>query len=766
MIAPKTFAVRRTACLLLGTLLAVASLSAIVWAETTRAAEPTVSVSELERLVQQIEDPQRRAELLNTLRALIAVATPGQAAAPPPKQPDLFSDQSQGLFFAFGELTQRLASIGRKVGREVAMLPVIFEDLPARLMEPATFWFVIYSGVSAVILVTLGIIFQLIARQLEARLRARTQASDLLPRWRRVWLALITIGLAAAPYVALLVISGVVFSILPIGAISSGLGALVISTVLLYRLFRAVAFVLLNPGVPSARLLPMGNSTAQRTWNWVVPLLTLGAAYFFITRSLLTIGVAEEFYQVVRGLMIIIVASVLSALIWHLSRAQRPALTPVSEDNRRLWSGVMTTMQKIWPLIAITYIWCAAFLALLSLHQRVTFMVAASLRTAVVIGAGIAVLWAGDLLYNRAAALNNRVGRYLSGLEMQTLRYLKAVRWGFRVLIILVGFLSILEVWGVGITWFLISPLGGDLLSRLITLLVTAAVVIFVMDLSAFISRKLIMPAQGGVEPSKKLKTLVPLTATVIKYGALFAGGLIALHQVGVNITPILAGVGVLGLAVGFGAQTLVKDIINGLFILVEDSISVGDVVNIRGTGGLVEAINLRTIRLRDLQGSVHVIPNSQVEIITNMTKDYSYYVLDVEVAYREDTDEVIAALQEIDAEMRADPALVADMLAPIEILGVERFTDSAVVVRARLKTKPSKQWSIGREFNRRLKKLFDARGIEIPFPHRTIYWGEPKRGKAPPLQLQLQNPGSVATTTDQGEGQAVTHQGGDTHAH
>jgi moderate conductance mechanosensitive channel len=766
MIAPKTFAVTRTACLLLGTLLALASLAAIVQAETSTATAPTVSASDLERLVQQIEDPQQRAELLNTLRALIAAATPGQAGAPPAKPPDLFSDRSQGLFFAFGQLTQHLASIGRKVGRGVAMLPGVLEDLPARLMEPATFWLVIYSGVSAGILVTLGVIFQLIARRLEARLRARTRASDLLPRWRRVWLALITVGLAAAPYVALLVISGIVFSILAVGAIPSGLGALVISTLLLYRLFHAVAFVLLNPGVPGARLLPMGNSTARRTWSRVVPLLRLGATYFFITRSLLTIGVAEEFYQVVRGLMIIIVASVLSALIWHLARAQRPAPASVSGENRRFWSRVMTTMQKIWPLIAMTYVWCAAFLALLSLHQPVTFMVAASLRTAVVVGAGIAVLWAGDLLYRRAVALNNRFGRYLSGLEMQTLRYLKAVWWGFRVFIILVGFLSILEVWGVGITRFLASPLGSELLSRLIPIAVAAAIVIFVMDLSAFISRKLIMPAQGGVEPSKKLKTLVPLTATVIKYGALCAGGLIALHQVGVNITPILAGVGVLGLAVGFGAQTLVKDVINGLFILVEDSMSVGDVVNIRGTGGVVEAINLRTIRLRDLQGSVHIIPNSQAEIITNMTKDYAYYVLDVEVAYREDTDEVIAALQEIDAEMRAEPAFAADMLAPIEILGVERFADSAVMVRARLKTKPGKQWSVGREFNRRLKKLFDARGIEIPFPHRTIYWGEPKRGKAPPLQLRLQNPEPVATTTDQGEGQAVAHRGGDTHAH
>jgi moderate conductance mechanosensitive channel len=241
----------------------------------------------------------------------------------------------------------------------------------------------------------------------------------------------------------------------------------------------------------------------------------------------------------------------------------------------------------------------------------------------------------------------------------------------------------------------------------------------------------------------------------------LFAGGLIALHQVGVNITPILAGVGILSLAVGFGAQTLVKDIINGLFILVEDSIAVGDVVTIRGTGGLVEAVNLRTIWLRDLQGNVHIIPNSQVEVISNMTKDYSYYVLDVHVAYREDTDEVVAALQEIDAEMRADPAFAADMLAPIEIFGVDRFTDFAVVVSARLKTKPIKQWNVGREFNRRMKKLFDVRGIEIPFPARTIYWGEPKRGEAAPMQLHIHNLEALATTAGKGGQPAATrHQG------
>jgi moderate conductance mechanosensitive channel len=383
----------------------------------------------------------------------------------------------------------------------------------------------------------------------------------------------------------------------------------------------------------------------------------------------------------------------------------------------------------------------------------------------VLIGAGIALLWVSDLLFKRAVARNERIGRYFPGAERRTLRYLKAAWWSSRALITLVVLLCTLQVWGVGIVWLMTSPLGAGLLWRLIALLVTVAIVMFVIDLSTFISQKLVEPTQSGVELSRKRKTLVPLTATVIKYGALLAGGLSALHQVGVNITPILAGVGILSLAVGFGAQTLVKDIINGLFILVEDSIAVGDVVTVRGTGGLVEAVNLRTIWLRDLQGNVHIIPNSQVEVISNMTKDYAYYVLDVRVAYREDTDEVVAALQEIDAEMRADPAFAADMLAPIEIFGVDRFTDFAVVVSARLKTKPIKQWNVGREFNRRMKKLFEARGIEIPFPARTIYWGEPKRGEAAPMQLHIHNLEALATTVGKGDRPTVTHHQGNADA-
>jgi small conductance mechanosensitive channel len=242
-----------------------------------------------------------------------------------------------------------------------------------------------------------------------------------------------------------------------------------------------------------------------------------------------------------------------------------------------------------------------------------------------------------------------------------------------------------------------------------------------------------------GKKLTKKKKTLIPLVNTTVKIAAAFIGGIVVLDQLGVNTRPILAGAGIVGLAVGFGAQTLVKDVINGLFILLQDLISVGDVAVFGDKGGLVEAVGLRTVTLRDLAGSVHVIPNSSIETVTNMTKGYSRYVFDVGVAYREDVDEVMEVLREIGEEMQKDPEYKKDIREPLEILGVDRFDDSAVIIKARITTKPIRQWAVGREFNRRMKKAFDQRGIEIPFPHQTIYMGEPKEGRAPALQVHLQ---------------------------
>ena len=235
----------------------------------------------------------------------------------------------------------------------------------------------------------------------------------------------------------------------------------------------------------------------------------------------------------------------------------------------------------------------------------------------------------------------------------------------------------------------------------------------------------------------KKTDTLSSIAASVLTIVVVIIAAVTIMGELEIPIGPILASAGIVGVALGFGGQHLVKDIISGFFILLDDQIRVGDVVQIAGKGGLVEKINLRMTILRDLAGNVHYVRNGEITVVTNMTKEYSRYVFDVGVAYREDVDEVIDVIKEVDENLRNDPEFQNDILEPIEILGLDQFADSAIIIKARTKTKPIRQWAVGREFNKRMKKRFDEKDIEIPFPHVTLYMGQDKNGQSAPLRLE-----------------------------
>jgi len=217
---------------------------------------------------------------------------------------------------------------------------------------------------------------------------------------------------------------------------------------------------------------------------------------------------------------------------------------------------------------------------------------------------------------------------------------------------------------------------------------------------------------------------------------AIVAGSLI-LGVLGISVAPILAAAGVAGIAVGFAAQSLIKDYFNGFFLLLEDQIRQGEVVQIAGIGGLVESMTLRYVRLRDFDGHVHFVPNGEITAVTNRTREFARAVIRVGVAYREDADEALAVMKEVGRELREDPEFGPNLAEDIEIIGVDEWGDSSVNLVCRLKiVPPIQQWTMRREFLKRLKKAYDARGIEIPFPHLTVYAGELKDGSAPPFRV------------------------------
>ncbi len=347
-----------------------------------------------------------------------------------------------------------------------------------------------------------------------------------------------------------------------------------------------------------------------------------------------------------------------------------------------------------------------------------------------------------------AAVLNRRiVARLFASKQDEVSQKLArtvttAAHWLVMAAILVAGLSILLNEVGVSmervlnriVDWFFSNGLGIALIVAM-TFVALKVASLLAGRLATFLSRDKL-----DHESRKRADTLSSVIRWVLRTGILLLAAAMLLGQLGLQIGPILAAAGVVGLAVGFGAQNLVQDVLGGFFMLLEDQVRVGDVVQLGDKSGLVEKITLRMTLLRDFNGSVHYIRNGKIDVVTNMTKEYSFAVFDIGIAYREDTDEVSAIIAAVGKDLQQDPAFKEDILAPLEVVGLDKFDESAVVIKARIKTKPIQQWRVGREFNRLLKKRFDELGIEMPFPHLTLYPGKDKKGDSPALKVTMEN--------------------------
>jgi len=277
----------------------------------------------------------------------------------------------------------------------------------------------------------------------------------------------------------------------------------------------------------------------------------------------------------------------------------------------------------------------------------------------------------------------------------------------------------------------------GELL-RVIVILVLAWLLMSLSRRLIRVFRNYMNAHAGSAEEIRRIETLARVFRHASTAVISLVAGMLALSEMGISIAPILGAAGVVGLAVGFGAQSLIKDYFNGFFMLLENQIRQGDVVEVGGKSGLVEDITLRYVCLRDYEGSVHYIPNGLITTVTNKSRGYAYAVIDVSIAFRENIDEVCEIMRETAKRLRSSEAFGVKILDDIEIAGVQDWADSAVILRCRFKTAALEQWGVRREFLRLLKDAFDERGIEIPYPHLTLYAGQDKQGNAPAFRLSM----------------------------
>jgi len=271
---------------------------------------------------------------------------------------------------------------------------------------------------------------------------------------------------------------------------------------------------------------------------------------------------------------------------------------------------------------------------------------------------------------------------------------------------------------------------------HIIVILVLAWVLLLVSRKVIGLFRDFLKKSADSAEDERRIETLARMFRYVATVLITLVAGMLVLSELGISIAPFLGAAGVVGIAVGFGAQSLVKDFFSGFFMLLENQVRVGDAVELAGKLGVVEELTLRNTVLRDNEGNVHYIPNGEITVVTNKSRGYAFALIDIGVAYREDLDEVYAVIRAAGAELRADPETGPKILEDIEIQGVQNWADSAVIVRCRIKTVAMEQWAVRRIFLARLKKAFDMHNIEIPYPHLTIYAGQDKQGKAPPFPV------------------------------
>ncbi len=502
-----------------------------------------------------------------------------------------------------------------------------------------------------------------------------------------------------------------------------------------------VARLLLAPTSAGLRLLSLSDATAHDLYVWCRRFVNLGVIGYFFIAAVFLLGLPRRGTEALFTVLGLIFAGLAVVFVLRQQRKVSGWLRhrSISASRRLGTAQLLSGLAVVWHVLAIAYIAGFFVVAAFGIEGGFTFMFHATLLSLLVMaGTWLLLLGVRRLLAGVADA--SRRAPQTSSFHRRAGTYLPVVAGMLRLLLLVGAVLMLLQVWSVDVWSLLQRPWGQRAVSATLSIgMVVVFAVVFWELASNAIARYLEKSSsESSSQHSARVRTLLPLLRKALFVFLLIMVAMITLSELGVNIAPLLAGAGVVGLAVGFGAQKLVQDVITGIFMLVEDALAVGDVVNVAGIGGLVEDMSIRSIRLRDLSGNVHTVPFSSVDTVTNMTKVFSYYLLDISVAYREDTDDVAKVCQDIVEEMRREPAFAADILEPLEVLGLDQFADSAVIIKARIKTRPIKQWGVGREFNRRMKKRFDELGIEIPFPHRTIYLGVDKRGEAPPLHIEL----------------------------
>jgi moderate conductance mechanosensitive channel len=547
------------------------------------------------------------------------------------------------------------------------------------------------------------------------RLRRRPSALTLLRRLPYV------LGRFVLDLLPILAFAAVGYALLstPLGAPSTT--RLVVLAVLnAYLLCRAVvAFtrLLVSPDTPRLRLVHLSDANAAYIMRWVRRIAIMAIFGY----AMAEVGLLFGLYRVAHdALLKLVTLAVHVSLVIVVLQQRRPvaALIRGRRDATGPTAMLRARAARMWHVVAIFYLVALWLVWAFEVPDGFARLIRVFVSTVIVVSLARLLMVAAAGALDRSLRIDAELAARYPGLEERARRYHPIAGATLRAIIIAVAVVALCQAWGLdSLAWFDTGALGGRVVSALITIGVTLLLSLLAWEVAnAAVQQHLArLSREAQAARSARLRTLLPMFRTTLLVAICLIATLTVLSEIGVNIAPLLAGAGVVGIAVGFGSQKLVQDIITGLFLLLENTMQVGDVVTLGGLTGTVENLSIRTIRLRALDGAVHIVPFSAVTTVTNMTRDYGYALLDISIGLNEEPDRITDILRDVARTLRAEPRWAAAIRDDIEVMGVEKFVDLAYVLRVRVMTLPDQRWAVAREMNRRIKQRFDELAIESP---------------------------------------------------
>ncbi|MDQ0315067.1 mechanosensitive ion channel domain-containing protein [Amorphus orientalis] len=494
--------------------------------------------------------------------------------------------------------------------------------------------------------------------------------------------------------------------------------------------------LLLMPNHVSLRVIPLGDTGSAYWYFWLSRVISLvGYGLLFVV----PVAASEISWRFADALKVLVV---LTAIVMTILIVLQNKTRVRGFLHRRMDSGKTDALGRFfaflgnhWHHIAILYLVAFFVVWLVNPLEALPFMLRATLESLIAIVIGVVVTAFVSRTISFGLRLPDDVKERLPLLETRLNAFVPTVLKVVRVIVLIGVLLAIADAWNlVEVFAWLISEDGQGFVGKIISVLIVLAIGGGIyLAVTSWVEYRL-NPSYGKMPTAREITLLSLLrnAFTIILSVIVF---MLVLSEIGVNIGPLLASVGVLSLAFSFGAQKMVQDVVTGVFIQFENAMNTGDVVTAGGITGVVEKLSIRSVSLRSLDGTLHLVPFSSVDAVSNFMKGFSFHVAEVGVAYRENIPDVKQAMFDAFEKLK-ETEHGESIIGDLEMHGVTQFADSSIVVRARIKTPPGSQWAVGRAYNEIIKEIFDERGIEIPFPHVTLYMGEDKKGNAPPMRI------------------------------